>query len=698
MTKKIRDSFFWKALVLVVIGLFVGVSITPSLGSVSIKKQRSTDFVEIAESIVKDYDEIDNIEIDNFSLYSELNSYFEPGEFIVKFKEEINMVISEKTERTLQTGIRSLDELNKNYLVSSYEKIFNSTSDCTFSNIYRFNMKEDANVLIAIEEYSKNPYVEYAVPNYIFHYCNVPDDPYYSMQWPLDNIGQEYPWDGRFNNPPGIIDCDIDAPEAWDIETGSSDVVVAIVDSGVDYSHPDLAENIWINPDEDINNNEKFDNWPSWLKKNGVYGDIDKKDNDGNGFKDDVVGWDFSGHLDPEGIVINGSNDPMDNHGHGTHCAGIVAAVTNNNNGIAGISWNSKIMPIKAGKGGGLNLNGAVSGIKYAVDNGANIISMSWASLGLLPKLENIMSKLLKEVLDYAYINNVILVAAAGNFPIDRGVCNSYPACYDNVITVAATNSNDEIASFSSYGLPVDVAAPGVDILSLRAKNTDMYGNEVNIFNENYYIASGTSMACPHVSGIAALILSKKPDLTPMEIRTILRSSTDKMNSSDYAGIGRVNANKALQKAYPVIAKINSSLKVEEVIGSVKINGSAIGEGFQKYIVEYGKGVYPEVWVKIYNSTEKKENELLAIWDTSNLEEAVYTVRLKVICNQEIYEDRTMFLVNKICNTFFVDDDGGKDFIDIRSAINHAGNGDTIYVYNGTCANHGDMSPPALNC
>ena len=685
-------SIFRKGLIFGIIFLFVGEIVAPTVNShnhintnesisVSEITNRNVKIIENSKSKFYNDNEIDlsTLEPDGFSLLQEFNNTYIPGELIVKFKKDLTIDFSKNEKKILNTGIKSMDLLNKKYSVTYAEKIFNSITDYPFSNFYKFTLNENADILVAAEEYSKNSYVEYAEPNYIFHTCNVPNDPLYSIQWPLNNIGQDYPSVGRYNTSSGSIDSDIDAPEAWDIETGNSDIVIAIVDTGVDYTHPDLAENMWINKYEDINNNDKFDNWPSWMKKNGLYGDIDKKDNDGNGFIDDIIGWDFSHYLNYKEMLTKGKNDPMDVFGHGTHCAGIVAAVTDNNKGIAGVCWNSKIMAIKVSKGNSLNLMGAIAGIKYAVDNGANIISMSWGGPGV-----STIDKILKEFLDYAYMNNVTLVAAAGNLPIDIGVWNFIPACYDNVIAVAATNSKDELASFSSYGLPVDVAAPGVDILSLRAKNTDMYGDGKHIADDNYYLASGTSMACPHVSGVAALILSKKQDLTPMEVKTIICSSADKMNSSNYAGIGRINAHKALQKVYSVIVDINSSLKVEEITGLVKINGSVIGEGFQKYVIEYGKGVYPETWIEIYNSTEEKADDLLAVWDTSDYEDAVYTVRLRAIYNHGIYEDRTMFLVNKICNTFFVNDDGDKDFTDIRSAVNNAGDGDIIYVYNGT--------------
>ncbi|GAH47056.1 unnamed protein product, partial [marine sediment metagenome] len=232
----------------------------------------------------------------------------------------------------------------------------------------------------------------------------------------------------------GTSGADIDAPEAWDVETGSEDVVIAIVDTGVDYTHPDLADNIWVNDDEISGN------------------DID---DDSNGYIDDVNGYDLA----------DNDSDPLDRMDHGTHCAGIAAAVGNNEIGIAGVSWNCKIMPVKVFTDEGRTPVYLWSeGIKYAADNGADVLSMSIGGHG--------MADVLQDGIDYAYGKGCVLVAAAGN---DGGSRSLYPAFFDNVISVAAINQNNgrctkqdwdpdnhyPLIQGSTWGDEVDVAAPG---------------------------------------------------------------------------------------------------------------------------------------------------------------------------------------------------------------------------------------------
>ena len=414
---------------------------------------------------------------------------FVPGELIVKFKPGVSVKPSVSARGIATTGYGSIDMLNQQYGVTSLEEVFKTAKKPVvrelfdFSNIYILKLPEDADVLWAVEAYQNDPNVEYAEPNYIYHTCIIPNDQYLDLQWALNQAS----------------DHDIDAPEAWDIETGDASIVIAIIDTGVDWDHPDLAANVWNNTDEIVNGS----------------------DTDGNGYIDDIRGWDFAYEY----------NNPMDYHGHGTHCAGIAGAVTNNSIGIAGVCWNCTIMPVKGlnnvGSGSASDLSNA---IRYAADNGADVISMSWGSYDY--------SGMISNALNYAYNNGVVLVAGAGN----DGISNKfYPAGRDNVIAVSATNSNDAEASFSNYGSWVDVAAPGVSIYSTICNDT--YGNK-----------SGTSMSCPHVAGLVGLLLSKNSSLTQMEVRTILRSTTDSVTSGRYIGLGRINAHRAIQVDSTTIA------------------------------------------------------------------------------------------------------------------------------------------------
>jgi len=230
---------------------------------------------------------------------------------------------------------------------------------------YKVGLAEGLSVEEAVRQLEQNPEIEYAEPNYIVSINLEPNDPLYPIQWSLHNIGQDYPASGNYNAPPGTPDCDIDTPAAWDITTGSDEIIVAVIDTGADYTHPDLWDNIWVNPDVVPDTNGD--------------GNIDLNDCDLNGnhqiepdeIADNMFGWDFA----------NNDNDPMDDNGHGTHCAGIIAAETDNNIDIAGVAWNAKIMALKfLDSDGSGNTSDAAAAIRYAATNGAKVMSNSWGS------------------------------------------------------------------------------------------------------------------------------------------------------------------------------------------------------------------------------------------------------------------------------------------------------------------------------
>ncbi|MEM7249062.1 MAG: S8 family serine peptidase [Acidobacteriota bacterium] len=310
----------------------------------------------------------------------------------------------------------------------------------------------DAVALLADE-----PDVLYAEPNYLVSIAAVPNDPLFHQLYGLNNTGQTG----------GSTDADIDAPEAWDRTVGSHDVVVAVVDTGVNLAHADLAANLWTNPGE--------------IPNNGV-------DDDHNGFVDDDRGWDF----------INGDNNPGDDQGHGTHVAGTIGAIGDNGIGVTGVCWDVSIMPVKfLGRDGRGPIDAAIEAIAYAVDNGATISNHSWGFFG--------DSQALGDAVQAASDAGHLMVVAAGNnrSDLDRpGSPGFRPASYDvpGLIAVAATDHRDELASFSNFGLEtVDLAAPGVEILSTELVD--------------YERKSGTSMATPHVAGTAALIESVCPGI-----------------------------------------------------------------------------------------------------------------------------------------------------------------------------------------
>jgi len=348
--------------------------------------------------------------------------------------------------------------------------------------IYVLNTDQD--VVKICEELKNDPDVEYAEPNFIMKAQMIPNDPYYPSNgcWGLRKIGCE---------------------QAWDATQGKN-VVVAVVDSGVDYNHEDIAENIWLNIDE--------------TPGDGI-------DNDNNGYIDDARGWDFIGssHVNPRE-----DNDPMDIAGHGTQCAGIIAAVGNNNIGVIGVAPKAKIMIVKGLSDSGVGSSSALADcVRYAADNGADVISSSWGSYNT--------QQILTDAFHYADSLGVVCVAGAGND--NKDMSDFTPANIDTVIAVAATDPQDNKASFSNYGSKIAVSAPGVGILLLSANgaSTGTY----------YAISSGTSYAGPHVAGMAALIASEYPTFSNNDIRTRILASCEDLGISGkdtYFGFGRINS------------------------------------------------------------------------------------------------------------------------------------------------------------
>lgn len=348
-----------------------------------------------------------------------------------------------------------------------------------------------------------DPAFGYAEPNYIWNTLDVPNDPQYSALWALNNVGQSG----------GSIDADIDAQEAWDFTTGSSDVIVAVLDSGVDYTHPDLAANMWVNPNE--------------IPGNGI-------DDDGNGYVDDIHGID----------TFNDDSDPFDDYGHGTHVAGTIAAVGNNAAGVIGVSRNTKLIALKFLNDNGSGFtSGAIESLQYLIDLRASgvdvrIVNNSWGSYGNSLSLKNII----QDVIDAG----ILFTAAAGNLSLDTDVRPHFPSSYawDGIIAVASSDHDDQVAFLSNWGsVSTDIAAPGSNILS-----TVPTGTCPNCNPSGFGYLSGTSMATPHVSGVAALLLAARPSLTTLEMKDLILSSVDMPPA--WAGLvqseGRLNANNAL--------------------------------------------------------------------------------------------------------------------------------------------------------
>ena len=412
---------------------------------------------------------------------------FAPGEFIVKVKQDKAF------------SNPALIALNEKHQVYAVDKIFPNAEGTILDNVYLLHIPLRSDILSIVHDYASYSDVVYAEPNEIPHLSIIPNDTNFSKQWSLHNTGQAF--QGSLHGTP---DADIDSPEAWEIETGSPDVVIANIDTGIDYTHPDLAARIWNNTDE-------------------IPGNV--IDDDHNGYIDDIRGWDF---------FYNDSN-VKDGEGHGTMIAGVIAASTNNGIGIAGVNWNSMIMPVRiSNETGYSSFEFLVKGIKYAADNGADIINIEAGTFS--------QSNILLDAVNYAYGKGVFLCAPAGN---SNSQHQFYPAAYENVTGVAATDQDDTKASFSNYGEWVDIAAPGNKIFSTMP-TYHCYENDLYGVPQNYSFGTGTSMAAPMVAGVAALLLSKDPSLTNDEVKTLLCENVDPYNSTEYIGTGRLNAQKAL--------------------------------------------------------------------------------------------------------------------------------------------------------
>jgi len=376
--------------------------------------------------------------------------------------------------------------------------------------ILRVKLPSGKSVKQAIAEAKKDPRIVRIEPNYKLKALAVPNDPYFNQLWAMRNTGQSG----------GTANADIDAVSAWNITTGSDTVIVAVIDTGIDYRHPDISANIWTNSHETAGNHA---------------------DDDHNGYIDDVHGFNF---------IANDGN-VIDLHSHGTHVSGTIAGRGNNSAGVTGVNWRCKLMACRfLDENGSGNTADAIEGINYAVANGANILSNSWGGGGY--------SAALASAITNAKNHGVLFVAAAGNDSIDCDSFAQYPASYDisNVISVAATDDIDELASFSNYGRnTVHLGAPGVGILS-------------SVLHNNYAYYSGTSMATPHVAGVAALLLAKNPSMSLNELKARLIWTGDEVDSlSDTTITGRrLNAYNALS-ATPSMIVITPNIDTAMVHG-----------------------------------------------------------------------------------------------------------------------------------
>ena len=504
-----------------------------------------------------------------------------PGELIVRLHPDVSAT--------------ELDKLNQQLGAVSVSPIFSPATpagqDPRLRNTYLIRFPV-ARALEALQRrYARHPAIAAVELNRLSQPCaeTVPNDPSYGEQWNLRLINM---------------------PETWGITQGNPHVTVAVVDSGIATRHPEFRSQLWRNSGEILNN--------------GI-------DDDGNGYIDDINGWDFSDAptLPGSGDWTVRDNEPEDETGHGTHVSGIIAAEANNGVGIAGIAWKCRLMPLRAGfkYGGGeyLQNDDLAAAIVYAADNGAQVINMSWG--------DTVNAFIIKNALAYAYARGCVLVGAAGNSGI-RG--SYYPAALKTVISVAGLGRDKQLYSDSNFGATVDIAAPGEEILS-----TDINGG--------YQNRSGTSMAAAHVSGIAGLVIAVYSDYTNTEVQETLIATAEPLFINALVGAGALDAYAALSASTGIIAQIDAHQMSPQVmesnnISNIEIFGSAGGSGFTAYWLEYGVGETPKLWFPLGPvQTQPKFNVCLHKWDTSDLAENRYTLRLNVKTeSDEIKRDRVV--------------------------------------------------------
>jgi fibronectin type 3 domain-containing protein len=577
-----------------------------------------------------------------YSLYTgEINpaqSEFSPTRLIVKLKPEADrMVKLGEVGGKVTTGLAHLDSLNFKFGVQTQQRLFEGLEKTALrsdklSSVYILQVPEFTDLRRMKREYESSPEVEYVELDYRLQLFEVPNDPLFTYQWYLNNTDQGYLGINRIpgdNNDAQIIkygtqDADMDVLEAFQSDHETTIPLVGIIDTGVDLDHVDLSDHIWVNPGEDVNKDGMIDS-----------NEINGMDDDHNGYLDDFYGWDFSGDMDESNQIME-DNDPTDYYGHGTHCAGIVAAVTDNREGISGISFPCRIMSIKLFPYAFHSLSARC--IVYAADNGCDLINMSWGG--------PFASKLIEDALDYAIKRGVLPVAAAGNSGEEEYF---YPASFPQVFGVGASNSHDQVTHFSTFGEHIDVVAPGEDILSLRADATDMYAEggasgmepNVHIVEESYYLADGTSMASPCVAGVTTGIIAASPGINKQRVIEIIEGSSDDIiypyggdslyspGKDKYSGHGRVNLNSALQLVSGRLAKIDYPYENAIVSEEVAIMGTASGDSFQSYVLEVGEGSSPQEWVKVEISEVPVKQDTLGIWNSSG-SSGLYTIRLTV--------------------------------------------------------------------
>jgi thermitase len=446
-------------------------------------------------------------------------------------------------------------------------------------------LKTEGDVLRLCSELRRDGAVASAQPNYIYRSCRTPNDPEFADQYAHQLIQM---------------------PEAWEISTGSRDIVIAVLGTGVDVNHPDLKDNIWTNQDEIPGN---------------------KIDDDGNGYVDDIHGWNFDAGNNQ---VAPGPDDGFSVSSHETEVAGVIGGVGNNGIGVTGVNWQCSIMVLRLSLD--FTSDEIADALDYAAANGARVVNMSFGGTTFGPDGDVAV----KAAVDHAFAAGVLLVASAGNSDTSQP---NYPAAYSNVMAVASTNGEDSKTGHSTFGLWVDIAAPGTDIVT-----TDL-GNE-------YIATAGTSFSSPYVAAVGALLLAHRPGLTNVEVRAILENTTDPVYYGDldpnqcYIGTGRVNAYQTLlaaDRGYP-LGEIVSPAPAQSFAADtndIEVCLFVHGDSYRLDYRRYGQSD----WTPVAQGAAPADPNGLVYLSLPNPGIDTYELRLSISRGEYTHTDRKLFSI-----------------------------------------------------